>query len=91
MSRLHNRVHFRVSRGPNHAAQPEQGTRYPLENIAPAERDSESGTDAQFLARGAPNQASMLCAAALPSATASTTSLPPFVQSPPAKYFCAPV
>ncbi len=30
-------------------------------------------------------------AAAMPSATASTTSLPPFMQSPPAKYFRLPV
>src|ERR1700691_3995910 len=42
-------------------------------------------------ARGETSQASRPRAAATPSATASTTSLPPFVQSPPAKYFACPV
>src|ERR1700733_6703249 len=42
-------------------------------------------------ARGEPSQASRPRAAAMPSATASTTSFPPFVQSPPAKYFGWPV
>src|SRR5580704_12872364 len=37
--------------------------------------------------RGDPNQPSRPRAAAMPSATASTTSFPPFAQSPAAKYF----
>src|ERR1700733_13712457 len=41
--------------------------------------------------RGEPSQASRPRAAAMPSATASTTSFPPFVQSPPAKNFRWPV
>src|ERR1022692_4179158 len=41
--------------------------------------------------RGEPSHLSRPRAAAMPSATASTTSFPPFVQSPPAKYFGCPV
>src|SRR5271155_2061667 len=41
--------------------------------------------------RGDPSDASRPRAAAMPSATASTTSFPPLVQSPPAKYFGWPV
>src|ERR1700689_302767 len=41
--------------------------------------------------RGIPSHESNPRAAAMPSATALTTSFPPFVQSPPAKYFGWPV
>src|SRR5580704_8621403 len=54
-------------------------------------RTISSGLNSQiadyFLPRGLPSQASIPRAAAIPSATASTTSLPALAQSPPAKYF----